>query len=179
MISTVERFWIAFILRFAFGFLFLFAAINIFSFGTEKFAAQLAPPMAKTWMGDFDAKVVSLVDPDITKLDDPQLQYAAAVTAVQAGKKGMTVQFLEAMPYIMTALAVCILTGILLRLALRVGALFLVILGLGKYLQNDVATTAADFSFALMICIGLYFLSLQKQKETAPAPASNEEIAAV
>lgn len=170
MISTVERFWIAFILRFAFGFLFLFAAINIFSFGEEKFAAQLAPPIAKTWMGDLDAKIVSQVK---------GIEYDAAVPLVQTGKEGMTVEFLKAMPYVMTALAVCILTGVLLRLALRVGALFLVILGLGKYLQNDVATTAADFSFALMICIGLYFLSLQKKPKTALAPTSNEEIAAV
>jgi hypothetical protein len=46
-------------------------------------------------------------------------------------------------------------------------------LGLGKYLQNDVMTTAADFLFALIICIGLYFLSLDRystaRREEVPA----------
>ena len=53
-----------------------------------------------------------------------------------------------------------ILTGILLRPALRAGALLCICFGLGKYTQNDIATTAADFLFALIICLGLYFMSV-------------------
>ena len=169
MVSTVERFWISFILRFAFGFLFLFAALNMFNYGVEKFAEDLSKPMAATWMGDLDAKVVSLVD---------QTDYEAAMTSVQKGQRGMSYCFLYGLPYLMTGIAVCILTGILLRFALRLCALLMVMLGLGKYLQNDISTTAADFSFALMICIGLYFLSLQRQRRSADEPVG-EEMAAV
>jgi hypothetical protein len=145
MVSTVERFWIAFILRFAIGFLFLFASLNIFSVGPEKFADDLSKGFANTWMADIEM---------------------GGYTGLDATKK-----FLYAMPFILGGLSVPILTGIFLRPALRASALLLVMLGLGKYLQNDVATAANDFLFALIICIGLYFLSLEKR----PAAGRMEE----
>ncbi len=143
MISRLERFWIIFILRFAFGFFFLFAAINIFTFGVEKFAAELGKGFETTWIAS------------------PQL----------GGYTGMNFVnwFLQAAPFIMTALAVPILTGILLRPALRAGALLCICFGLGKYTQNDIATTAADFMFALIICLGLYFMSVSDAQAKAKA----------
>jgi hypothetical protein len=65
----------------------------------------------------------------------------------------------------MAALSVPILTGILLKPALRFGALVLLCFGLGKYIQNDIPTTAADFLFAFIICVGLYFLSQEKRAD--------------
>ena len=159
MISRLERFWIVFILRFAFGFLFLFAALNIFHHGVEQFAAGLSGPIANTWIGDVEASAVSLY----TGL----LWGDQAVPFEQASRDAFIKGFLTAMPYVMCGLSVCILTGILLKTALRIGALLLVMLGLGKYLQNDVATTANDFLFALMICIGLYFLARERHAEAA------------
>ena len=149
MLSTVERFWITFILRFAFGFLFLFAAIGIFSYGAEEFAADLARPIADSWIGNVEASVVSTFQTDV-EFDD-------------ASRDAFATGFLIAVPYIFCALSVCILTGIFLRPALRLGAIMMILLGLGKYLTNDVATTADDFLFALIICIGLYFLGQQKK----------------
>jgi len=148
MISTVERFWIAFILRFAIGFLFLFAALNIFNEGPESFSKKLSGGFANTWIADIDV---------------------GGVTGLQVTEK-----FLYAVPFILAGLSVPILTGIFLRPALRLGAILLVILGLGNYLKLDIATTAADFLFALIICIGLYFLSLERRPaggrlEEAPA----------
>jgi len=151
MVSKVERFWIAFILRFAIGFLFLFAALNIFNYGPEKFAADLSKGFQNTWLANLDTGSGSY-----TGLD-------------------LVTYFLMGMPYVLGGLSIPILTGIFLRPALRLGALLLVMLGLGKYLQNDVMTTAADFLFALIICIGLYFLSLDR---TAYSTARREEVPA-
>ena len=135
MLSKVERFWITFILRFAFGFLFLFASLNIFSYGAESFATDLAKPFANTWL----AKI-----PD----SDVFLKY-----------------FLLGVPYVLGALSVPILTGIFVKPALRLGALVLVCLGLGKYIQNDIATTASDFIFAFIICLGLYVLGQERSEK--------------
>jgi hypothetical protein len=137
MVSKVERFWIVFILRFAIGFLFLFASLNIFFHGPDKFAAELSRGFERTWIANIELG-------SNTGLD-------------------FITFFLKGMPYVLGGLSVPILTGIFLRPALRLGALLLVMLGLGKYLQNDVMTTAADFLFALIICIGLYFLSLERR----------------
>ncbi len=129
MLSKVERFWIAFILRFAFGFFFLFAALNIFDHGPEAFSQALAKPFESTWLW-------------------------------KVGGDAFIDKFLYGMPFVFAALSVPILTGIFLKPALRLGALLFVCLGLGKYIQNanELATTASDFSFALMICLGLYAL---------------------
>ena len=136
MLSKTERFWIAFIMRFAFGFLFLFASVNIFMYGTDKFAAELAKPFANTWVASIDGST-GFIDKFIEK-------------------------FLIATPYIFGALSVPILTGIFLKPALRLGALMLVCLGLGKYIQNDIATTASDFTLAFIICLGLYALGRER-----------------
>jgi hypothetical protein len=147
MVSKVERFWIAFILRFAIGFLFLFAALNIFNYGPDKFSADLSKGFQNTWLANLELGPKTGLD--------------------------IVTYFLHGMPYVLAGLSVPILTGIFLRPALRLGALLLVMLGLGKYLQNDVMTTAADFLFALIICIGLYFLSLDRystaRREELPA----------
>jgi ABC-type nitrate/sulfonate/bicarbonate transport system permease component len=150
MIPKVERFWITFILRFAIGFLFLFAAISQFRFGPEQFANQLSTSFQNTWLGDIQS-------------------YAGVDFA-----KG----FLQAVPYILAGLSVPILTGIWLRPALRLGALLLVMMGLGNYIKNDLANTAADFLFALIICIGLFFLSLERQADLAARSYARGEVAA-
>jgi hypothetical protein len=166
MISRAESFWIAFIVRFAFGFLFLFAALGIFKHGVEAFANGLSGPLADTWMGDIEASVVSL---------STGLFSSQAVPFEDASRSAFLKGFLTALPYVMCGLAVCILTGILLRPALRIGALLLVMLGLGKYLQNDVAATANDFFFAFMICAGLFFLGLRRRTEVVVAEVEAEE----
>ena len=139
MLSKVERFWLAFILRFAFGFFFLFAALNIFDYGVDAFATNLSKPFASTWIWKIQG-----ADNFITK-------------------------FLGFVPYTFAVLCVPILTGIFAKPALRFGALMLVCLGLGKYIQNDIATTASDFLLAFIICLGLYVLGREK-----PEPASTE-----
>ena len=138
MTSKYERFWIIFILRFAFGFLFLFAALNIFTFGVPEFSAQLAEGFKETWFGKLE--LAGYTGLDVCKL------------------------FLFGAPWLMAALSVLILTGIFVRPALRIGALLLLCFGLGKYMQNDIPTTAADYLFAFIICVGLYFMSMERRK---------------
>jgi hypothetical protein len=148
MISKFERFWIIFILRFAFGFLFLFAAINIFTYGVGNFAKDLSEGFASTWLGTL-------------------------AVGKYTGMQFIT-GFLYAAPYIMAALSVPILTGIFARPALRLGALLLLCFGLGKYIQNDIPTAAADFLFAFIICVGLYFMSL-KPAQSGSRSGEDEE----
>jgi hypothetical protein len=136
MVSKFERFWIAFILRFGFGFLFLFAAINIVTYGVDKFSEELSTGFTSTWL--------------------------AKITLFNITGMHFIKFFLKFAPYVMAALSVPILTGVLLKPALRLGALVMLCFGLGKYTQNDIPTTAADFLFAFIICAGLYFLSLDK-----------------
>jgi hypothetical protein len=144
MISRFERFWIIFILRFGFGFLFLFAAINIFTYGVDNFVTDLSKGFEGTWLGN--------------------LYLAEGLTGMVIVKF-----FLGGAPYVMAGLSVPILTGILAKWALRGGALLMLCFGLGKYIQNDIATTANDFLFAFIICVGLYFMGLQ------PAPSRRDE----
>ena len=136
MISRFERFWIIFILRFGFGFLFLIAAVNIFTYGVDKFVDDLSKGFEDTWLGN--------------------LYIAEGLTGMVIVK-----YFLRFAPYVMAVLSVPILTGILAKWGLRAGALLLLCFGLGKYIQNDIATTAADFLFAFIICVGLYFMGLE------------------
>jgi len=135
MISKFERFWIIFVLRFGIGFLFLFAAINILTYGVDKFSDDLSKGFEPTWL--------------------------AKITL--AGYTGMDFVkfFLKFMPYVMGALSIPILTGIFAKPALRLGVLVFLCFGLGKYIQNDIATTAADFLFAFITCAGLYFWGLE------------------
>jgi hypothetical protein len=144
MVSKVERFWIAFILRFAIGFLCLFAALPQFDYGAEKFAADLSRSFSNSWVADLQVGVGEYSRSGIFLVE----------------------KFLFSLPFIFCGLSVFILTGLFLRPALRLGALLFVCLGLGKYLQssNNLAGTAYDFLFALIICIGLYFLSLDTKK---------------
>lgn len=143
MVSRLERFWITFVLRFAIGFLCLIACMNQFSYGPAKFATDLSKPFSSTWLGELNTLV---------GIDLPYY-------------------FLYATPYILAGITVLVLTGVLLRPALRLAALMFVCLGLGKYLQGDIATTANDFFFAFLVCVGLFFLSLEK-KSGAEAPAA-------
>lgn len=145
MLSKVERFWIAFNLRFAFGFLFLIASLNIFSYGPERFATELSKPYQDTWLWTIQGDQ----------------------TFVQV----FIEKFLYAMPFIMGALSVPILTGIFAKPALRIGSFFLICLGLGKYIQNDIATTAADFTLALIIWLGLFTLDRGEKEEAGDYPA--------
>ena len=154
MISKLESFWIRFILRFAIGFLFLFAAIGQFNSGGQisldgarKFADTLSKGFASTWMADIKLGAYTGVD--------------------------FSWGFLYALPFIFSLLATMILTGIGARIALRAGALLLVCLGLGKYMQGPegIATTANDYLFALIICIGLFFYGLADREREASAAA--------
>lgn len=147
MVSKFERFWIIFILRFAFGFLFLIAAINIFTYGVDNFATELSQGFADTW---------------VAKIEIGEAEGGEAAFTGMA----FVEFFLYAAPWIMAVLCVPILTGILARPALRLGAILMICFGLGKYVQQDIATTAADFLFAFIICAGLYFMSLEKTRRT-------------
>lgn len=148
MVSKFERFWIIFILRFGFGFLFCFAAVNIFTYGVDNFVTDLSQGFEKTWLGQIT--VGSYTGMEVVKL------------------------FLYGAPYLMAVLSVAILTGLLAKPALRLGALLLLCFGLGKYIQNDIPTTAADFLFAFIICVGLYFMSLEKHQITSGGRAPDQ-----
>ena len=146
MVSALERFWIKFILRFAIGFLFLLAAIGQFMAGGQdikegpkKFADGLSGGFKSTWLADIQVGAYSGLD--------------------------FAWWFLYCLPFAFAGLSVLILTGILVRPALRAGALLLVCLGLGKYMQGPegITTTANDFLFALIICIGLFFYALERK----------------
>jgi|RhiMethySRZTD1v2_1073278.scaffolds.fasta_scaffold50635_2 hypothetical protein len=145
-VSKFERFWIKFILRFAIGFLFLFAAIGQFNAGGEP-GVESARTFAKNLSGGFKS----------TWIADVQLGQYTGLDVVQG--------FLFGLPFAFLLLSAMILTGIGVRIALRAGAILLICLGLGKYMQGPegIATTANDFLFALIICIGLFFYGLEKQ----------------
>lgn len=150
MISKFEKFWISFILRFGFGFFFLVAAINIFSYGLEKFSTDLSKGFEGTWLGNLTFRH-TILGPIVGDLNGMYL--------VQG--------FLKLMPFVMGILSVPILTGILWKPALRISAIVLLCFGIGKYIQQDISTTAADFLFAFIICSGLYALDLEKQAAAA------------
>lgn len=193
MTSRTERFWISFILRFAFGFLFLIAAINIFStggphdFGPHRFAMNLSKSFSSGWMGNLLPEVeITIPQPEPASKKKANTAGAAEgapaapvagdgaekPAAAPARNKGKTEKvhptyfFLLGLPFVFAALAVPILLGIFLRPALRLGAILLVMLGLGKYIADstDLSTTANDFFFAFLICVGLYFLGQQDRQ---------------
>ena len=152
MTSTKERFWIGFILRLGFGFLFLFVAIGQFDAGSPIdhgptwFAENLSKPFASSWLG---AAV-----PDIK----------VTVTDEKSGKekevsRDPSYYFLLALPYTFAILSLPILVGLFHRPALRIGAVLLVLLGLGKYISGggDIGPTTYNFVLAFLICVGLYF----------------------
>jgi uncharacterized membrane protein YphA (DoxX/SURF4 family) len=181
----VERFWIGFVVRFAFGFLFLIAALNIFTYfdtknpppdpdrtawtylsnGVNGFAKDLSKGYEQTWV-NFKWKWWPLETA-------PETQAPVAVDIGMLAVRG----FLFAMPFIFLLLAVCLLTGFFVRPAMRFGAFFMILLGLGKYVTGDADTTMQDFMFATMLCAGLYISSREQSAEPSlmPPPASSPD----
>ena len=143
MVSPKERFWITFMLRMSFGFLFLFVAVGQFDAGgptdsgPQWFADKLSSSYSGTWLAG-----------------------AFKTVGFEKGTEPMKL-FLGCIPYIFAALSVPILTGLLLRPALRLAAILLIMLGLGKYITsgNDIVPTAMNFLLAFLVCVGLHFLS--------------------
>ena len=153
MVSRKERFWITLMLRMSFGFLFLVVALGQFDAGTaeksgpEVFAEKVSAPYSGTWLAG------ALENLPLIGFDDGTAPLRF---------------FLHCIPFIFAALSVPILTGLFLRPALRLGAILLIMLGLGKYITsgNDVAPTAMNFFLAFLICCGLYFLSQEDEAKT-------------
>lgn len=158
-----ERFWIALTIRVAFGLMFLIAALNIFTYpktadkplptkylqNVNAFAADLKQPYQQSW--------ANIKWPWGKKMEtDPTTRETVDVGII------CIEWFLLAMPFIFACLAFCLLTGLFLFPALRFSAVYLVILGLGKYIVNDSATTAQDFIYAGFILVGLYMASGRK-----------------
>ena len=154
MVSPKERFWITFMMRMSFGFLFLFVALGQFDsggpsdFGPEWFAATLSSSYTGTWLAAA-LETIGFQDGTDPVTKEP---YFWPIRA-----------FLICIPFIFAALSVPILTGLFLRPALRIAAILLIMLGLGKYITsgNDIIPTAMNFLLAFMICCGLHFLSLE------------------
>ncbi len=152
MTSPTERFWIKFIIRFAFGFLFLFVAIGQFDGGSPIdhgptwFAETLSKPFESSWVG--------AAIPDITVTVDGK-----------DVKRDPSYYFLLALPYTFALLSIPILIGVFLRPALRIGAVLMVMLALGKYITSgpDIAPVTDNFVLAFLICVGLYFLGQEEQ----------------
>lgn len=159
-----ERFWIALTVRAAFGFMFLFAAINIFFAGWDpkkslfKNAGENLTAFVTGLSAPYESSWVNFKYP--SRQINPDTGAPQEVTEV-----GLSIVrwFLYGMPFIMTVLSVLLLTGLYLRPALRASALFLVFLGLGKYLTDfrggNTITTMQDFLYAMFICFALFALS--------------------
>ena len=145
MVSRKERFWITFMLRMSFGFLFLIVSLGQFDAGTDVFADKVSSPYSGTWLAGALENLFGFDD------GTAPLRF-----------------FLHCIPFIFAALTVPILTGLFLRPALRLGAILLIMLGLGKYITsgNDVAPTAMNFFLAFLICCGLYFLGQEDEAKT-------------
>ena len=171
-----ERFWITLTVRFAFGFLFLIAALNIFTHHDTKdpppesltmykfvnksvtgFASELTRPYESTWL-NFKWKWWPLEK-------DPKTNVPVAE---DVGIK-LVHGFLIGMPFVFTILGFCLLSGLFLYPALRISAIYMVLLGLGKYVSGDAMTAAQDFLFAAFICIGLYMASGERDARMAEA----------
>jgi len=152
MVSPKEQFWITFMLRMSFGFLFLFVSLGQFDAGgpsdsgPEWFANTLSNSYSGTWLAAV-LENIGFKDGINPETDEP---YFWPIRT-----------FLGCIPYIFAALSVPILTGLFLRPALRCAAILLIMLGLGKYITsgNDIVPTAMNFLLAFLICVGLHFLS--------------------
>ena len=157
MTSKKERFWISLILRLGFGFLFLFVAIGQFDaggpidHGPTWFAKTLSKGFADSWLGQ------AVPDITTTEVDAKGREKEVAVDP--------SYYFLLGIPYVFAILSVPILTGIFVRPALRLGAVLLVLLGLGKYITSgqDISGTTYNFILAFLMCVGLYFLGQEDQ----------------
>lgn len=168
-----ERFWIALTVRFAFGFMFLIAAVNIFFMDWQEnlsFAENFAninaslKTFAESQSKPYEASWINVKIPYGEK--DPVTGAPVSVAPV-----GMTAirWFLFAMPFVFLVLSIFLLTGIFLRPALRASAIYLVLLGLGKYLTDFKSgvtmTTLQDFLYAMFITLALFTLSKEDIEE--------------
>ncbi|MBN1443823.1 MAG: hypothetical protein JXA90_14025 [Planctomycetes bacterium] len=169
MTSRVERFWILFILRFAFGFFMVVAAINIFSyggaheFGPDRFARDMTAKYEGNWMGN----LLPMVDIGPKEVRDEQgnVKQQAVEDLVHP-----TYFFMLALPFLFAILSVPILTGLLIRPAFRFAALLFVCLGIGSYIGGGVpAATAYDFFFAFLLCVGLHYMGQGRQEAVEAA----------
>jgi uncharacterized membrane protein YphA (DoxX/SURF4 family) len=174
-----ERFWTALTVRIAFGFMFLIASMNILFLDwdesktpSENFSKI---PANVTTFSDAQAKAyettwINAKFPYGEK--DPQT--GAVKESPQIGLVAIKA-FLMAMPFILLVLSLLLLTGLFLRPALRLSAIYLVLLGLGKYIVDFktgvTATTMQDFLYAMFITLALFVLS----KEDVPARVEVEE----
>ena len=162
-----ERFWIALTVRTAFGLMFLIAAINIFfadpgatvSANLDSFVTGLSKPFETTWVS---AKFHSWdTDP---QTGAPTHEYQVGMPIIWG--------FLYAMPFVLAVLSILLLTGLFLRPALRASAIFLVFLGLGKYLTDfrsgNTLTTMQDFMYAMFITFALFTLSRERPVDPEP-----------
>jgi len=177
-----ERFWTALTVRIGFGFMFLIASMNIlfldweeskgFAENFKKIPANLTT-FSEAQSKAYESSWINLkiprgeIDPATGAPKDPPIP--VGMKAIQG--------FLIAMPFVLLALSLLLLTGILLRPALRLSAIYLVMLGLGKYLvdfkSGSTATTMQDFLYAMFITLALFVLS----KEDAPVQVEAEEYA--
>ena len=156
-----ERFWIALVIRFAFGFMFLIAAMNILF-------SEWSPQ--KDFFENAGTNLPAFVD----GLSKP---YEASWVNFKLFQKdlgiGVVRGFLYAMPFIFTVLSILLLTGLWYRIALRASAIFLVLLGLGKYLTDfrsgNTVTTLQDFMYAMFITLALFTLSKEPAEGEAGA----------
>lgn len=175
-----ERFWTALTVRIAFGFMFLIASMNIFFNDWEEgktFPENFAKiPANLTGFTDAQSKPyeTSWINIKIPRGEkDPAT--GASPEVLELGMIAIK-GFLKAMPFVLLVLSLLLLTGIFLRPALRLSAIYLVLLGLGKYLvefKSGGATTMQDFLYAMFITLALFVLS----KEDAPAAVVAEEYA--
>ncbi len=168
-----ERFWIALTVRFAFGFMFLIAAINILflNWQESQTIAQNVGRIGESLKSFADIQSKSYE----TSWMNIKIDYGQSDPVTGAPKEqmqlGMIVirYFLYSMPVVFAVLSFLLITGILLRPALRLSALYLVCLGLGKYVVDFKTgmsfTTLMDFTCAMFIVLALFTLS----KEESPA----------
>ncbi len=170
-----DRFWILLTVRIAFGFMFLISAMNIFFYEWDE---------KKTKLENFSNNLETVFVEGLSKpfgdswinLKIPYGKPDPATGARKVADLGLMVvkAFLRAMPFIMAVLSILLLTGLFVRPALRASAIFLVLLGLGKYLTDfksgSTITTLQDFMYAMFITIALYTTS-KEPEEAEPGVA--------
>jgi hypothetical protein len=164
-----ERFWISLIVRFAFGFMFLTAAINMFFLSWDEslpWQKNLTTDKVKTSLNDFVALQSKAYETSWLNIKvntgEVDLATGTSTEQLQLGMLGIQ-YFLYSMPFVFILLSTMLLTGIFLRTGLRLSALYLVMLGIGKYIVDFktgiTMTTFSDFTYALFICMALFATS--------------------
>ena len=171
-----ERFWIALTVRFGFGFLFLIAAINILFLEwseskTIRENFENIPASLQTF-ADIQSKYYETSWMNFKVNTGPVDPITGAGEQTQIGMMGIKL-FLKSMPFVFLGLSVFLLTGIFWRLALRLSAFYLVMLGIGKYVVDfrtgQTLTTLQDFTFAMFIFLALFILSREDSDEDEAA----------